>query len=291
MKKPQWITVAVAVVLTAFIFLFGRTVPDKSAAPAPAAAHDEHDGHDHGNTATTAVSTDSILFFAKQQLTPEQVTRLNLLENSISRGDVKTQQLRVYHQLSHFWVDSVGFFQPYAWYEAEAARLENSEKSLTFAAHLFLENLQQEENPGLRQWAAVQAKDLFERSLKLNPDSDSSKVGLGATLIFGGIAENPMEGLKWIRDVEQKDSTNVYAQMTLARGALMSGQLDKAVSRLMTVNRMQPENLDAILMLADLYDRMKEKKKAAEWYQVSLKYVTRQDVKKEIEKRIAELSK
>jgi tetratricopeptide (TPR) repeat protein len=290
-KKPQWITIAVAVVLTAVIFVFGRTVPNKSEAPVAAVTHDEHDGHDHGSAATAAVSTDSILHFAKQQLTPEQVIRLNLLENSISRGDVKAQQLRVYHQLSHFWVDSIGYFQPYAWYEAEAARLENSEKSLTFAAHLFLENLQQEESPGLRQWAAVQAKDLFERSLKLNPDSDSSKVGLGATLIFGGLSENPMEGLKWIRDVEQKDSTNVYAQMTLARGALISGQLEKAVSRLMTVNRLQPDNLDAILMLADLYDRMKEKKKAAEWYQASLKYVTRQDVKKEIEKRIAELSK
>ncbi len=292
MKKPQWITIAVAVVMTAVIYAFGNTVPGTKKAPAPAAVHDEHDGHDHGNTAANAaISTDSILHFAKQQLTPEQATRLNLLENSISRGDVKTQQLRVYHQLSHFWGDSMGYFQPYAWYEAEAARLENSEKSLTFAAHLFLENLQQEENPGLRQWAAVQSKDLFERSLKLNPDNDSSKVGLGATLIFGGVSESPMEGLKWIREVEQKDSTNVYAQMTLVRGAMMSGQLDKAESRLMMVNRIQPDNVDAILMLADLFDRMKEKKKAAEWYQKSLKYITRQDVKKEIEKRVAELSK
>ncbi len=76
------------------------------------------------------------------------------------------------------------FFPPYAWYEAEAARLENSEKTLTFAAHLFLENLQQEENPALAKWKALQAKDLFERSLKINPDNDSAKVGLGACLSF-----------------------------------------------------------------------------------------------------------
>ncbi|HEX2847130.1 MAG TPA: hypothetical protein VHN59_11320, partial [Chitinophagaceae bacterium] len=100
-----------------------------------------------------------------------------------------------------------------------------------------------------------------------------------------------MEGLGMIRQVEQKDSTNVYAQMTLAKGALMSGQLDKAVSRLLTVNRLQPENVDAILMLADLYDRMKEKKTAADWYRASLKHINRQDVRTEIEKRIAELSK
>jgi len=289
-KKPQWITAIIAVVLTAVIFLYGRTVPNKKA-PVAAEAHNENDGHDHGAPDAAAVSIDSILHFAKQQLKPEQVTRLNLLENSITRGNVKDQQLSVYHQLSHFWGDSMGFFQPYAWYEAEAARLENSEKTLTFAAHLFLENLQQEQNPGLRQWAALQAKDLFERSLKINPDNDSARVGLGATYLFGGVSSNPMEGLGMIRQVEQKDSTNVYAQMTLAKGALMSGQLDKAVSRLLTVNRLQPENVDAILMLADLYDRMKEKKTAADWYRASLKHINRQDVRTEIEKRIAELSK
>lgn len=295
MKKPNWkpqlITAAIALVLTVVIFKYGKTVPDKKESPAPAAAaHDEHDGHDHGAPATT-VSTDSILRFAKKQLTAEQATRLAMLENSITRGDVKGQQLSVYHQLSHFWGDTMNFFQPYAWYEGEAARLENSEKTLTFAAHLFLDNLQQEADPGLRQWSALQAKDLFERSLKLNPDNDSAKVGLGATYLFGGISEMPMEGLKWLREVEQKDSTNVYAQMTLAKGSLMSGQLDKAVSRLLTVNRLQPENVDAILMLADLYDRRNEKAKAAEWYRTSLKYIPRKDVKTEIERRIAELSK
>ena len=78
-----------------------------------------------------------------------------MLENSISRGDVKDQQIKVYHQLAHFWGDSMRFFPPYAWYEAEAARLENSEKTLTFAAHLFLENLQQEQDPRIEKMGSV----------------------------------------------------------------------------------------------------------------------------------------
>ena len=286
---PQLITALVAMIVTLVIFTFARTVPEKKDSPV-AAAHDEHDGHDH-DAATTALSTDSLLFFVKQQLSPEQSTRLSLLENSITRGDVKEQQLRVYHQLSHFWKDTVRIFYPYAWYEAEAARLENSEKTLTFAAHLFLNNLQQDENPRLRQWSALQAKDLFERSLKLNPENDSTKIGLGATYLFGGISEMPMEGLKWLREVEQKDCTNAYAQMVLAKGSIMSGQLDKALDRLLKVNSLEPDNLDAILMLADLYDRMQVKKSAVEWYKASLKHITRQDVKTEIEKRIAELNK
>jgi len=182
-------------------------------------------------------------------------------------------------------------FAPYAWYEAEAARLENSEKTLTFAARLMLENLQEEADPALRQWEALQAKDLFERSLKLNPANDSSKIGIGATYLFGGISDQPMTGISMIREVVERDSNNVYAQLTLAKGSMLSGQFDKAVTRLHTVNRIDPSNVEAILMLADLAERANDRKKAADWYEQSLQYIGREDVKGEIRKRIIELRK
>ena len=96
------------------------------------------------------------------------------------------------------------------------------------------------------KWKALQAKDLFERSLKINPDNDSAKVGLGACYLFGNISANPMEGIAKIREVVEKDSTNIYAQMMLVKGSLISGQIDKAITRLQTVNRLHPENIEAI---------------------------------------------
>ncbi|MGZ8559148.1 MAG: tetratricopeptide repeat protein [Chitinophagaceae bacterium] len=287
MKKPQWITVAIAVIIIISVFLFGRTIPAKKDITVD--VHSENDGHDHSVSA--GISIDSILTIAKKQLTAEQVTRLSMLENSISRGDVKEQQLKVYHQLSHFWGDSMRFFPPYAWYEGEAARLENSEKTLTFAAHLFLDNLQQEQNPQLARWEALQAKDLFERSLKINPDNDSAKVGLGASYLFGNISPNPMEGISKIMEVIAEDSTNVYAQLTLVKGSLISGQTDKAINRLQTVNHLYPENIEAILMLAEVFERKGDKTLAAEWYNKSLDHIKRPDARAEIEKRIAELGK
>jgi cytochrome c-type biogenesis protein CcmH/NrfG len=231
------------------------------------------------------------LALAKKELTNDQVVRLNTLENSISRGDVKDQKLKIYHQLAHFWGDSAGIFEPYAWYEAEAARLENSEKSLTFVAQLFLDNLQTDAVLQRRQWKALQAKDLFERSLKIDPDNDSAKVGLGACYIFGDISEMPMEGISKIRQVVDKDSTNIYGQMMLAKGSVRSGQYDKAITRLQTVIRLQPDNIEALLVLADSYERIGDKENAIHWYQTSLQHINRQDVKDEIEKRIKELTK
>ena len=288
MKKPQWITLVAGILLTAGLFLFGRTVPkNKTITPV---VHSEDDGHDHG-PAPAGISIDTILTLAKKQLSAEQVVRINTLENSISRGDVKDQQIHVYHQLARFWADSVGVFEPYAWYSAEAARLENSEKTLTFAARLFLENLQNDDLEQRRQWKALQAKDLFERSLKINPDNDSAKVGLGACYLFGNISAMPMEGIAKIREVVEKDSTNIYAQMTLVKGTMISGQYDKAISRLQTVLGMQPDNIEAVLLMADMYERKGDKVKAIEWYQKSLSFIKPADIKSAIEQRILELRK
>lgn len=280
MKKPQWITILTGICLVTVIYLFGKTVPARKT---PSVTKTEISASDY--------TIDSVLTIAKAKISPEQSNRLTALEHSISRGDVKDQQIGIYHQLAHFWGDTAAIFEPYAWYEAEAARLENSEKSLNFAARLFLENLQADELEQRRRWKALQAKDLFERALKINPANDSSRVGLGACFLFGGITSNPMEGILKIREVAEKDSTNVYAQIMLAKGSLISGQYDKAISRLETISRVEPDNVEVILMLADTNERMADKVKAIKWYQESLKYIKRQDARDAIEKRIEELGK
>lgn len=290
MKKPQWIALSLAVALTALIYTFARTVPAKKPVSAAENQHSADDGHDHGPV-VPAFSIDTAIAQAKKTLREDQLIRLNNLENSITRGDVKNQQLEVFHQLSHFWKDSARIFEPYAWYEAEAARLENSEKSLTFAAHLILGQLEGDPIPGRKMWKAGQAKDLFERSLKINPDNDSSKVGLGACYLFGDISANPMEGIAKIREVVQKDSTNLFAQLTLVRGSLKSGQIDKAQSRLETVLAIQPDNLEALLMSADVAERMQDTKKAISWYEKSLQIIRQPGLKEAVEQRIAELKK
>jgi tetratricopeptide (TPR) repeat protein len=279
-KKPQWITAGVGAALVLILYFFAKTVPDKKP--------DQQAG---AQAAAPVLSIDTILFHAKERITPEQLIFVNGIEKSVVRGDVKTQQLDAFHELAHFWGDSARIFEPYAWYEAEAARLENSEKSLTFAAHLFLDNLRNEENEGLKRWKATQAKDLFERSLKINPANDSSTVGLGACYIFGNIADNPMEGILKVRSVAEKDSTNIYAQTVLGYGSLISGQTERAIARFETITRMKPDNLEAIMILADLFERKQQTQTAVEWYSKALPYVKNPQLKGEVEKRIAELKK
>ena len=284
MKKPQWITLAAALILVAILYVFGRIVPEKKETTTK-----------QSDLADNPVSIDSILSDAKKRLDPAQIARLNALENSVVRGDINEQKLKIYHQLAHFWADTGQIFEPYAWYEAEAARLENSEKSLTFAAHLFLQNMRGENSQPLREWKALEAKDLFERSLKINPQNDSSIVGLGACYIFGGISATPMEGILKVRAVADKDSSNIFAQEVLGHGSMYSGQYDKAIARFETVYRLSRETentkLEACLMLAEAFERKADRLSAINWYKKSLTLIKNQEVKEEVNKRIDELSK
>ncbi len=278
MNKQQIILVCSGALLFCVIYFFGRTIPPKKDVDEAAIVADSN-----------AVTINNILTASRRQLTASQQSHLSMLEAAVVRGDVKDQQIRVYNQLAAFWQDSAHMLIPATWYRAEAAKLENSEKSLTFAAHLFLGGVKNSEDPRLRKWMALEAKELFEKSLQLNPGNDSSKVGLGSCYLFGGISEAPMQGIALIREVADRDPGNMYAQFTLGLGSLVSGQLDKAIERLLKVAQNEPGNVEAVFLLAEAYERHGEKENAVKWYTAGKKLINNPEAIKDIEQRIKDL--
>ena len=266
--------------LLILLFFFGKTVPEKTTAPArPAAAAQP----------VTALTTADVVTKAKRSLGQAQTTHILQLENSVVRGDVKAQQIKVFKQLANLWGDTLSQASIGAFYFGEAAKLENSEKNLTFAAHLLLDNAMAETDAAMQTWQASSAKSLFDKALELNSTNDSSKVGLGACYLFGNISASPMQGLQIIMEVANRDTTNMYAQMVLGLGGIKSGQLDKAIERFNKVVSKQPGNLEAIINLAEAYDRKGDKANAVKWYKISLNMLAIPEAKKEIESRIKAL--
>ena len=279
MIKQQVFLVSGGFLLLIVLFFFGNTIPPKTSTPVVAdSPHQEK-----------KISTEKLLAQAKEKLTPQQLQMVTSLENSVKRGDVKNQQIKVFKQLASFYRDSVNQFEPYAFYTASAAKLENSEKNLTFAAHLFLNNLKAETEPSMQNWLATNAKDLFKQALEINPANDSSKIGLGACYIFGNISDNPMEGIAAIREVVQRDPDNLFAQTILGLGGVRSGQFDKAIEHFLIVVNKQPDNVEAILNLAEAYDQKGDKANATKWYKVVKGKIFNPDAQKELDERIKAL--
>lgn len=277
--KQIWLVSLGSVLLLSVLFFFGRTKP-----------HPKGTMEVNGAGASAVIQTGNMLEAAKKQLRPEQLARVTVLENSITRGDLVNQKISLYGQLASYWKDSVGATAPYLWYQGEKAKLENTEKNLNFAAQSFIEELKADGDPQFRSWMADQAKALFEKALELNPDNDSAKVGWGSSFIFGASgASSPMEGIMKIREVAQKDSTNMYAQFMLGYGAMITGQFDRATERLSTVVRNQPENTEALFLLAEAYERAGNKGEAINWYRTGQKKVSNPELKKAIDDKIKSL--
>lgn len=280
MKKEQIILISGGVILLFAIFFFGTTVPPKKEAVAA------------GPEVSQSFDIQVVINASTAKLTEQQQTYVSGLTQAVVRGDVKEQQIRTYRQLAKFWSDSAKAFIPFAYYTSQAAKLENSEKSLTFAAQLLLDNLRSVEQPALKSWLAGESKELFEKALVLNPGSDSLAVGLGSTYIFGAPADNPqevMKGIQQILTVSRKDSSNLYAQKMLGIGGIISGQYDKAVERLEKVAKAAPGDLEVLLMLAEGYERKGAKDKAVAIYQHTIEMVENPTLKAELNKRIQQL--
>jgi cytochrome c-type biogenesis protein CcmH/NrfG len=144
----------------------------------------------------------------------------------------------------------------------------------------------------LKKWMAGQSRDLFERALLIDSSNDSLAVGLGATYIFGGGSEDPasvMKGIQQILEVTRKDSANMYAQFMLGLGGIESGQFDKAVVRLSRVVAHEPHNLEAVLSLAEAFERENDRASASKWYGNARKMTNNPELIKAIEERIGAL--
>jgi len=278
LKKQQFILAGGGLLLLLLLFFLGNTVPPVNSSITEESAQK--------NPSSGAID---VLTTAKSNLKPMQSEKITQLENAVVRGNVKDQQILVYNQLAHYWQDTLQRPDIATYYLGEAAKLENSEKSLNFAARLMLNQVMAGTEQKEITWLATNAKALYEQSLKVNPNSDSIKIELGALYLFGNISAMPMEGILKIKEVADRDSTNMYAQLMLGLGDIRSQQYDKGIERLEKVVQHEPNNLQALFNLAETYERKGDKTNAIKWYRLVEHYIDLPDAKKEIENRINSL--
>ena len=266
--------------LLAGLLMFGETASPKKDTP-------------HNAAVTTTFNIADFIQKAKKKLSASQLIYISDLENSTKRGDVKQQATKSFLQMANFWKDSAKLFVPHAYYTAEAAKLDKSKKSLTFAAQLFLDNLRGETNDELKSWEAETATDLYKSALELDPENDSLKLGLGSCYVYGkgmiGDATETMKGIQQLLQVVRKDSGNMQAQMVLGIGGVISRQYNKAIERLLKVAKAEPANLEAISWLADAYAATGDNTNAVKWYQYSKKLVNNAEYSREVDERIKAL--
>ncbi len=100
----------------------------------------------------------------------------------------------------------------------------------------------------------------FEKSFSADTNKLSSKLKLAQS--YMELQNEPMKGVQILLSIVKKDSMNPPANLLLAKFGLVSGQYDKVEQRLKKVLYLQPKNVDALLMRAEMYSQTNRAKDA-----------------------------
>jgi len=280
LKKAQWIAIIAGLILFSILYLFVPRSNKKDLATSSEVAVNQ------------GVNAKSLIDGAKTSLTADQKIALLSIENQVNTNSKTADSIKNYKALAQFWAKEAQRIEPYLYYTYSAALLENTEKSLTFAAQQLVDNFTNPDAPpALQNWMASNAKVLLEKALVINPINDSAKINLGACYLFGNISDNPMQGILKVKEVVDKNPHNDYGQLILALGGKKSGQYEKAIERFLIVLNDQPNNIEAMVNLAECYELTNQKAIAIQWYTKVKNLVNIPEAKMAVSKRIQELKK
>ncbi len=286
MRATHFIAIAVAIVLVILLYKGGNTVPPPKTSVAEMQRPGSGGAVSGGPVKPRAASFDSILLSARGKVSKLVSDSVLSIEHKLESIHDPAKMPGLYVQLSQVW-EHAGQLPVSAYYGAKSARLENSEKKLTFAGQFFLQLMENESSSSVQAWEAGEAVGCLEQSLKLNPDNEDTKLALATGYIEG--TGEPMRGVQILLAIVREKPDDIPANMLLGRMAIQSGQFDKAAGRFETVLKLEPENKEALYFLAQASEGKGDKKRAIELLEKCKKLVSDPAFSKDIDQKINSL--
>ena len=209
----------------------------------------------------------SLIARAKKNLTSEQRSVVDNLENQATNEESGNNKVVLYDSLRKVWLN---YKNPdmYAVYGQSVAEIENTESSWLLVADAFMKagKISNDDNKTTMFKSAIKG---YEKALSMNPSNMSTKVKLGTCYVENAslLGTQPMTGISILREVLQKDSMNIEANLQLGIFSVTSQQYDKAIARFQRILRSDSTHIDMYAYLGDTYLKMGEKKKAIESYE------------------------
>ncbi|MBP6623651.1 MAG: tetratricopeptide repeat protein [Chitinophagaceae bacterium] len=279
MHRNQYFLLSAAILLFAGLYFFGNTKGEKKTKEPTQSAGHESPPMAGPMSNIEPINMDTFIQKATSSLTETENSKFNSLQELASKEPSAIH----FKDLAEFW-EAKKQITIAANYYKKAAFLENTEKSITFAGNLLMAVMQKTEEPAVKKWQSLEAIECFNKALELNGENTDTKVAL-ATCYTEGTGET-MKGVTLLREVTQKDSNNVPANLLLGKLAIQSGQLDKAIRRLELVLTIQPKNTEAMYFLAEAYKNKGDKPKAISLLENCKRIVNSPEFSKEIDQYI-----
>lgn len=198
---------------------------------------------------------ESLVREAKTNSSEAELSPVLILENQLAdlpEGD--TASVELYKQLSSQWYQLA---QPAiaGYYAEKVAEIVNTEEAWSIAGTTYAIGIQRSTDQKRKEFSTGRAIRAFESAISINPDNLNHRVNLALCYTENPPADNPMKGILILRELQQSNPQSVLVLNTLARLAIQTGQLERAIERLEEALGYEPDNPSTNCLLASAYER------------------------------------
>lgn len=212
----------------------------------------------------TNTSISAILPKAKSNLSFDTMAIISSIEKELAASTVDSVKVVYLKKLAGTWYD-VKRADVSGYYAEQIALILNDEASWSIAGTTYMIGARNAKEQKIKDFCVSNAIKAFENAISINPSNYAHKVNLALCYTENPPEGNPMKGILMLREYNEQAPENVLVLTTLARLAIQTNQIDKAIERLNTALRVEPDNKKVNCLLVQAYDRLGDKEKAAQF--------------------------
>lgn len=187
-----------------------------------------------------------------------------LLQDNPLNGLIESQQIPEIKKLALLAYQEENTFISAMAYRAIGIK-NNNDSLYLLSGNVFMEHAQTE---GLVQdevmYSLGSAIEMYEKSLKINPNNIPANNSLAVALIQEGLTP-PMMGISYIKKSLAIDSNDISTNYLYAQMLTMSSQFEKAINIYNKLINLQPSNASLYFSISEIYGKLGNTKQAKEY--------------------------
>ncbi len=246
MNKTQWLILACSAMFALILFIVFDIVPPK--------ALDLEKSRLHQIEPTGIDNLEKQAFVA---LDDQQKSVIEAMKHDLSKATDTTKKVVVLQSMSGTWYE-FGHPAISGHYAENVAELENGSDAWSIAGTTYALCYKQAVDEKTKTFCWKRAVKAFESAISINPDQIDARINLAICYTDVPQPDNPMQGVLMLRKLNEQFPGNVQVLNQLARLALQTGQLDKALERLSESIKMDAENSQTACLLVEVLEKKGE---------------------------------
>ena len=217
------------------------------------------------------LSIDNLLKDAKEKLPSDKLDIIHFFDKEIHDASSDSVKIEMLKRLSGEWYSQKEFALA-GNYALQIAELTDKEEAWSIAGTTFAIGIKNNSDQKKKDYCTKKAIESFENALSVNPDNINHRVNMALCYTDNPPANQPMQGIMMLLELNKKYPENIPVMNQLARLAIQTGQFDKAIIRLNKILSLDDRNKKAICMLVDAHSGLGEIEKAKLFEEKCLNY-------------------